>query len=86
MQQKLLDLHAEIERLLWTAICMKDMKISSIVFETDCLDLADMTTSPMDWSVFASEINRFWSLHNNYKNMSLYHIFQSDGRADQQAK
>ncbi|XP_013639278.1 PREDICTED: uncharacterized protein LOC106344443 [Brassica oleracea var. oleracea] len=41
-------LHAEIERLLWAASCMREKMITSVWFETDCSDLVDMTTNPMD--------------------------------------
>ena len=47
-------LHAEIEGLLWVASCMKDRRITLICFETDCLDLLDMATNPMDSPHFAS--------------------------------
>lgn len=52
-------LHAEMKGLLWTASCMRDMKISSIRFETDCSDIVDMITNPEDWPTFATEIEVF---------------------------
>nr|VDD50060.1 unnamed protein product [Brassica oleracea] len=48
-----------MEGLLWATSCMRDMRITSIRFETDCSDLVDMSTNPMDWPTFATEIEVF---------------------------
>ena len=40
----------------------------------DCSDLLDMTTSPMEWPSFASKIDDFQSLHDNFESVNLYHI------------
>lgn len=57
------------------------------VLKTDCPDLVDMITSPMDWLVFASEIDAFWNLHDNFESMSLLHIpISKNGRTDSLAK
>ena len=45
-------LHAAMEGLLCAASCIRDMRIPSIRFESDCSDLLDMTTGPMDWLSF----------------------------------
>lgn len=58
-------LHSEMEVLLWTSLCMKDMKILMIRFETDWSDLLDMTKSSMGYQAFASEIDIFPILHDN---------------------
>ena len=52
-------LYVEMEGLLWEASCMRDKRITSVRFETDCLDLVDMTTNPMDCPAFATEIEVF---------------------------
>ncbi|RID65048.1 hypothetical protein BRARA_D00270 [Brassica rapa] len=80
-------LHAEMEGLLWAASCMRDRGITSIRFETDCSDLVDMTTNPMDWPAFATEIEVFQRLQENFEDVSLSHIPRSrNGRADALAK
>ena len=48
-------LNPEIESLLWAASCMRDMRITSIRFETDCSDLIDMTRNP----TFTTKIKMF---------------------------
>ena len=68
-------LHDKMEGLIWTASCMRDMKISSIWFETDCSYLVDMSTNSMDWPAFASKIDAFRSLQDNFEN--LLHISQN---------
>ncbi|RID53270.1 hypothetical protein BRARA_G00679 [Brassica rapa] len=66
---------------------MRDMRIASIRFETDCSDLVDMTTNPMDWPTFATEIEVFQRLHENFEDVSLSHIpWSRNGRADTLAK
>lgn len=52
-------IRAEMEILFWTTSCMKDMRITSIHFETDYSDLVDITTNPMDWPTVAMEIVTF---------------------------
>ena len=70
-------LYAEMESLLWTTSCMRDMTITSIRFETDCSDLVDMTTNPVEWPTFAIEIEVFQRLHEDFKDVSLSHISRS---------
>lgn len=66
---------------------MRDMMISLIRFETKCLDLMDITTNPMNSPVFASKVDDFRSLHDNFENMNLLHISQSkNSRTDLLAK
>ncbi|KAG5414587.1 hypothetical protein IGI04_002154 [Brassica rapa subsp. trilocularis] len=50
---------AQMEGLLLAASYMRDMRIPSIRFKTDCSDPVDMTTSQMDWPTFSSEIQTF---------------------------
>ena len=80
-------LHAEMEELLWAAACMRDRRITSVRFETDCSDLVDMTTNPMDWPAFATEIEEFQRLQDDFEDVRLSHIPRSrNGRADALAK
>ena len=80
-------LYAEMECLLWAASCMRDMRITSIRFETDCSDLVDMTTNPVDWPTFTTEIEVFHRLHEDFEDVSISHIPRSrNGRADALAK
>ena len=80
-------LHAEMEGLLWTASCMRDKGITAVRFETDCMDLVDMTTNPMDWPAFATEIEVFQRLQEDFEDVRLSHIPRSrNGRADGLAK
>ena len=80
-------LHAEMEGLLWATSCTRDMRITSIWFETDCSDLVDMTTNPMDWPTFATEIEVFQRLHEDFEDVSLSHIpWSRNGRGDTLAK
>ena len=66
-------LHAEMEGILWAASCMRDKSITSVRFETDCTDLVDMTTNPMDWPAFAAEIELFQRLHDDFEDVRLSH-------------
>lgn len=80
-------LHAEMEGLLWAASCMRDKGITAVRFETDCMDLVDMTTNPMDWPAFATEIEVFQRLQEDFEDVRLSHIPRSrNGRADGLAK
>lgn len=46
-----------------------------------------MTTYPMDWSIFVSEIKVFQKLHEDFKNVCLSYILRSrHGRTDILAK
>ena len=67
-------MHAEMEGLLWAASCMRDRKITSVRFETDCSDLVEMTTNPMDWPAFATEIEALQRLQEDFKDVSIPHI------------
>ncbi|KAF2555575.1 hypothetical protein F2Q68_00017150 [Brassica cretica] len=44
-----------MEGLLWAVSCMRDRRITLVWFETDCSDLVDKTTNPMDWPSIATE-------------------------------
>ena len=55
--------------------------------ETNYSDLLDMTTNQMDWPSFASKIELFKRLHEDFENVNLIHIPQSmNGRADSLAR
>uniref|UniRef100_A0A0D3C6U1 RNase H type-1 domain-containing protein n=1 Tax=Brassica oleracea var. oleracea TaxID=109376 RepID=A0A0D3C6U1_BRAOL len=80
-------LHAEMKSLLWATSCMRDMRITSIRFETNCLDLMNITTNPMDWPTFATEIEMYQRLQEDFEDVNLFHILRSrNGRADALAK
>ena len=80
-------LHAKLEGLLWAASCMRNKRITSIQFKTDCSDLMDMTENPIDWPAFMAEIEAFQKLHEDFEDVSLSHIPRSrNGRADALAK
>ena len=80
-------LHDEMEGLLWAASCMRDMRITSIWFNTDCSDLVEMTTNPEDWPTFATEIELLQQLQIHYEDVSLTHIpWSMNSRADALAK
>ncbi|KAL0897809.1 hypothetical protein Bca101_081770 [Brassica carinata] len=66
---------------------MKDRRITSIRFETDCSDLVDMTANPEDWPTFATEIVMLQRLQEDFEDVSLRHIPRNtNGRADALAK
>ena len=67
-------LHAEMEGLVWAASCMRDRRITSVRFKTDCSDLVDITTNLMDLSAFAIEIEEFQRLHDDFRDVRLSHI------------
>ena len=78
---------AEMEGLLWAISCMRVMRLPSIRFETDCSDLVDMTTNPVEWPSFATEIEMFQRLQEDFEDVNLYHIPRSRNcRADELAK
>ena len=80
-------LHAEMEGLVWAASCMRDRRITSVRFKTDCSDLVDMTTNLMDWPAFATEIEEFQRLQDDFEDVRLSHIPRSrKDRADALAK
>lgn len=45
-------MYAKMEELLWIVLFMRVMQVPSIHFETNCLDLIDMTTSSVDCLFF----------------------------------
>ncbi|KAL0787169.1 hypothetical protein Bca101_003415 [Brassica carinata] len=64
--RNLLDLHVEMEGLFWTASYIRDRRITSIRFETNCSDLVDMTTNPVNWR-----------LREDFEDVNLAHILQT---------
>ncbi|KAL0686765.1 hypothetical protein Bca4012_086442 [Brassica carinata] len=44
---------------------------------TDCSDLVDMITNPMDWPAFATEIEVFHRLPEDFEDVRLSHILRS---------
>lgn len=40
-----------------------------------CSDLVGMTTNPVDWPTFATEIEVFYILQEDFKDVCLSHIF-----------
>ncbi|KAF8088641.1 hypothetical protein N665_0532s0005 [Sinapis alba] len=75
-----------MEGLIWVFSCMKDRRITSIRFETDCSDLVDMTMNPADWPAFATEIEAFQRLQGDFEDVRLFHIprtrnCRADGKA-----
>lgn len=48
-----------MEGLLYAATCVRNMQIPMIRIETDYSYLVDMTTNPVDWPIFTSEIDVF---------------------------
>ncbi|XP_056850872.1 uncharacterized protein LOC130500150 [Raphanus sativus] len=80
-------LHAEMESLLWAASCIRNMRITTMRFETDCTDLVDMITNPEDWPAFARETELFQSLHEGFEDVRVSHIPRDrNRRADALAK
>ncbi|KAF2592193.1 hypothetical protein F2Q70_00042709 [Brassica cretica] len=76
-------LHIEMKGLLWPASCMRDRRITSVRFETDCSDLVDMSKNSMDWLFFATEIEVFQRLQEDFEDVSMSHIPRSrNGRAN----
>ncbi|KAF3590113.1 hypothetical protein F2Q69_00028654 [Brassica cretica] len=66
---------------------MRNTRITSIWFETDCSDLVDMTINPVDWPTFAAEIEVFQRLHEDFEDVNLSHIPRSrNDREDALAK
>ncbi|RID40437.1 hypothetical protein BRARA_J00478 [Brassica rapa] len=57
--------------------CMIDRRITSVRFETDCSDLVKMTTNSMDWPTFATEIETFQRLHEDFEDVSMSYILWS---------
>ena len=69
------------------SLIYEKMRISSIRFETDCSDLVDMTTNPMEWPTYATEIEMLQRLQEDFEDVSLAHIYRSkNGRPDALAK
>ncbi|KAF8077119.1 hypothetical protein N665_1061s0020 [Sinapis alba] len=64
-------LHAEMEGLIWATACIRNMRITSVKFETDCSDLVEMITEPTLWPAFASEIEIFQRLKEDFEDISL---------------
>lgn len=56
---------------------MKDIRITSIRFEMDCSNLVDMTTTLMDWLAFASEIDVFQILKEDFEDVNIINILPS---------
>lgn len=80
-------LHAEMEGLLWAASCIRNMRITTMRFETDCTDLVDMVTNPEDWPAFVRETDLFRSLQEGFEDVRVSHIPRDrNGRADALAK
>ena len=80
-------LHVEMEGLLWAASCMRDRGITSIRFENGLLRFSGHDNSPVDWPAFATEIEMFQRLQENFEDVNLSHIPRSrNGRTNALAK
>ncbi|XP_024016341.1 uncharacterized protein LOC112089817 [Eutrema salsugineum] len=80
-------LHAEMNCLLWAMSCLRERQITSVLFQTDCLDLVSMSESPADWPIFRSELEIFGNLRGSFSEFALSHIPRSQNiRADSLAK
>ena len=56
-------------------------------FETDCMDLMEMTANPMDWPAFATDLDELRKLQESFEDVSISHIPRSrNGRAYALAK
>lgn len=63
--------NAEMEGLIWTMICLRELQCNGIHMETDCSDLVDMIANPTDWPAFTSELVSFRQLRGGFSDFSI---------------
>ncbi|KAF8115526.1 hypothetical protein N665_0026s0069 [Sinapis alba] len=64
-------LHAEMEGLIWTMSCLRELHCTTVHMEMDSSDMVDMIANPSDWPAIASELVSFRLLQDGFLKFSI---------------
>ena len=67
-------LHSELEALIWTIECMKNLRQFQVMFTTDCSQLVKILSEPKEWLTFESYLEDIKLLRRSFLNSEIIHI------------
>ena len=74
VQTTLSPLHAEMEALLWTMECMRNLRQFKVTFATDCSQLVKMVSEPEEWHAFGTYMEDIKLLRRSFLNSDIVHV------------
>ena len=80
-------LHSEVEALIWTMECMKNLRQFQVTFATDYSQLVKMVSEPEEWSAYESYLEDIKLLKESFLNADIVHVTRTANlRADSLAR
>ena len=80
-------LHSEIEALIWTMECMRNLRQYTVTFATDCSQLVKMVSESEGWPASVSYLKDIKILQRSFHSSELIHIPRTlNLRADSPAR
>ncbi|KAL0853545.1 hypothetical protein Bca101_058697 [Brassica carinata] len=67
-------LHTEVEALIWTMECMRNLRQYHVRFAMDCSQLVKMVSEPEEWPAFAVYLEDIMNLKRNFQSSEIIHI------------
>ena len=80
-------IHAEVEALLWTIECMRNLRQFRVTFATDCSQLVKMVLKPEEWPVFATYLEDIKTMKKGFLSSEIIHVPRTqNAKADKLAR
>ena len=80
-------LHAELEALIWTMECMKNLRQFWVTFATDCSQVVKIVSEPEECPAFESYLEDIMLLRRSFTNSSIVHVPRTENtKADRLAR
>lgn len=73
-------LHAEIEALIWSMECMRNLRQYNVTFATDCSQLVKMVSEPDEWPAFANYLEDIRSLRSSFNTTEIIHVPRTNNK------
>ena len=67
-------LHAEMEALLWTMECMRNLRQFQVTFATDCSQLLKVVSEPEEWPAFANYLEDIKILKESFTRSEIIYV------------
>ncbi|CDY39338.1 BnaC05g10410D [Brassica napus] len=74
IRKSLSPLHEKCEVLIWAMECMKTLRISEVVFATDCSQLVKMVSTPTEWPAFITQMEEFLRCKEFFHPLTIQYI------------
>ena len=65
---------SEVEALIWTMECMRNLRQFQVTFATDCSQLVKMVSEPEEWPAFASYLEDIKTLKGSFLSSEIIHV------------